>query len=94
MTLNRAQRHELERLIEAERRALAGVHEAQAARRLRALHDARRRLADGTYGTCAACGREIDLDRLIAHPAAERCLECQSRLEQDEPGRGRPGAEP
>jgi RNA polymerase-binding protein DksA len=40
------------------------------------------RLEDGTYGTCEACGRDIDEDRLRARPAARFCLDDQARVER------------
>ena len=42
-----------------------------------AVERALRRIDDGTYGTCATCGCEIAYDRLKAHPAATRCVDCQ-----------------
>ncbi len=47
------------------------------ARILRELEAAEGRIADGTYGTCADCGREIGFERLRASPSAMRCLDCQ-----------------
>ncbi len=47
----------------------------------RRIEEARRALADGTYGTCVNCGRRIPPDRLEAVPEAIRCVECQRRLE-------------
>jgi RNA polymerase-binding transcription factor DksA len=47
----------------------------------RRIEEARRALEDGTYGTCADCGREIPPARLEAMPEAVRCVECQRRLE-------------
>jgi len=41
------------------------------------------RLDDGTYGTCEACGRRIDDDRLEAMPAARFCLEDQAAAERE-----------
>ena len=41
------------------------------------VEHALRRLDDGTYGTCEACGKVIDGDRLEALPAASFCLEDQ-----------------
>lgn len=35
---------------------------------------ARRRLADGTYGTCEVCGEPIPEGRLEARPWSNRCL--------------------
>jgi RNA polymerase-binding transcription factor DksA len=48
------------------------------------LHDVDRaleRLADGTYGTCEACGGTIDDERLAAVPAARFCVDHQADLE-------------
>lgn len=39
------------------------------------------RLNDGTYGTCIDCAQAIDLQRLVAMPAAARCMVCQTQLE-------------
>ncbi len=47
----------------------------------RRIVDARRALANGTYGSCADCGRPIPEDRLAAVPEAIRCVDCQRRLE-------------
>jgi RNA polymerase-binding transcription factor DksA len=43
------------------------------------------RLREGTYGTCEACGRPIDEDRLRARPAARFCIEDQSKAERGIP---------
>lgn len=40
------------------------------------------RLEQGSYGTCEACGRPIDEDRLRARPAARFCIDDQARAEQ------------
>ena len=40
-----------------------------------------RRLDDGTYGTCEACGQPIGDDRLEAMPAARFCVSHQSEAE-------------
>jgi len=47
----------------------------------RRIEEARRALANGTYGTCAVCGREIAAERLLAVPEAVRCLDCQRHFE-------------
>ena len=41
-----------------------------------------RKLEDGTYGTCEACGRPIGDERLAAVPAARFCVEDQARIER------------
>lgn len=59
---------------------------------LRRIDEALRRLADGRYGECAECGREISEARLKALPFALLCLPCQEREEErEEAGRDRPG---
>lgn len=47
----------------------------------RRIADARRALANGTYGTCVSCGGEIPRARLEAVPEAVRCVPCQRGLE-------------
>jgi DnaK suppressor protein len=37
------------------------------------------RLADGSYGTCQACGAAIGAERLAARPAARTCVGCPPR---------------
>lgn len=48
---------------------------------LRDIQVARRRLADGTYGTCIECGAPIPPARLEANPTALRCINCQTGSE-------------
>ena len=47
-----------------------------------------RRIDEGSYGTCEACGRTISDDRLEALPAARFCLNDQ-HLAESESGRSR-----
>jgi RNA polymerase-binding transcription factor DksA len=47
----------------------------------RRIGEARRALADGTYGICKGCGRPIPPERLQAVPEAVRCLDCQRHFE-------------
>jgi RNA polymerase-binding transcription factor DksA len=47
------------------------------------VEHALRRLDDGTYGTCEACGQRIDDDRLQALPAARFCLNDQAVAERE-----------
>ncbi len=49
---------------------------------LRTIEAALRRVADGSYGLCEQCAREIDPRRLDAAPAATRCVDCQSLHER------------
>ena len=51
---------------------------------LTSVEDALRRVHDGTYGICEACGREIPFQRLEAVPWADKCLSCQQTAEEEE----------
>ena len=45
------------------------------------IKDAQRRIAEGTYGICEECGREIGKERLAARPEATLCIDCQRQRE-------------
>jgi len=47
------------------------------------IEHARSRMANGTYGTCEACGRPIGAARLAARPAARFCIEDQQGAERE-----------
>ena len=49
---------------------------------LKDIDDALRRLDEGSYGTCEACGKPIDPERLEAKPWACFCIVDQARIEQ------------
>jgi RNA polymerase-binding transcription factor DksA len=58
---------------------------------LKDIEDALRRLDEGSYGICEACGKPIDDERLAAKPWARFCIADQARAEQavkPAPGRG------
>jgi RNA polymerase-binding transcription factor DksA len=42
-----------------------------------------KRVEDGTYGTCEACGKKIPKARLHAMPATRFCIEDQQRVERE-----------
>jgi DnaK suppressor protein len=46
------------------------------------VRDALRRIEDGTYGKCAACGRPIETERLQAVPWALYCVEDEEKREK------------
>ncbi|MEM7498574.1 MAG: TraR/DksA C4-type zinc finger protein [Pseudomonadota bacterium] len=43
---------------------------------LRQIEAALKRIEDGSYGACAACGEDISEERLTAVPHATRCRNC------------------
>jgi DnaK suppressor protein len=56
-------------------------------RMVKQVNLALRRLAEGAYGFCADCGKEIGVERLRSLPFALRCRDCQEAWEAAE---GRP----
>ncbi len=50
------------------------------------VEDAMRARDEGTYGTCANCGRKISAARLRARPEATLCIDCQREAEGARPG--------
>ncbi|MXP13821.1 TraR/DksA family transcriptional regulator [Altererythrobacter confluentis] len=61
----------------ADDEALAGVDEVLR-NEIQQIRLALLRIENGTYGTCAKCGKEIGLKRLEARPIATRCIKCAS----------------
>ena len=49
---------------------------------LQLVQEALKRFADGTYGTCVACGGEMQQKRLDAVPWARHCIGCQEKQEK------------
>ena len=56
-------------------------HVTRLTEEIRECHHALQRIDEGDYGCCAACGEEIELNRLMANPVALLCVSCQSREE-------------
>lgn len=43
-----------------------------------------KKIEDGTYGQCEACGEEISVPRLMARPVAQLCIDCKTEQESSE----------
>jgi len=56
---------------------LAAARMHHEVRALQALDEARRRLGEEDFGLCVDCGAAIPVARLVANPAATRCVSCQ-----------------
>lgn len=48
------------------------------------IQEALRRLENGEYGICEACGEEIGIDRLKARPVTTLCIDCKATQEVEE----------
>ncbi len=56
--------------------------EANAGQVLTQIEAALGRIEDGTFGTCASCGKQIAEERLEARPWASLCIDCQRKRER------------
>jgi len=46
------------------------------------IDTALKKIADGSYGKCTICGKEIPSARLKVLPYTETCLKCQEKIEE------------
>jgi DnaK suppressor protein len=56
---------------------------SQEVKEIAAINAALRRMDSGDYGKCLECGNDIASGRLDINPAAERCIDCQTRYERE-----------
>jgi RNA polymerase-binding protein DksA len=52
------------------------------------INEALRRIEEGTYGKCASCGADIEIERLEAIPYAILCSACSKKEEKIKPVKG------
>ena len=50
---------------------------------LQMIDAALERIADGSFGTCVACGQNIEVKRLEIMPYAIKCIKCKTVEEKD-----------
>ena len=68
--------HDPEGATIAFERSQVGAVIGQAERQLAEVEAALDRVADGSYGTCAACRRPVPAERLEVRPTARTCVGC------------------
>ncbi len=56
---------------------LEGIEESEVTE-INQIEAALKRISEGTYGTCANCGKHIDPRRLKALPTAATCISCSA----------------
>ena len=71
--------HDPEGATIAFERSQVGAFVGQAREHLAEVDAALARLAAGTYGVCASCGRPVGEARLEARPTARLCIDCASK---------------
>jgi DnaK suppressor protein len=72
----------LTRLDDLHNQAMGAESIRRRKRELARIDAALHRLEDGEYGECAACGEPIAPARLQVDPAAEWCIRCATRAEE------------
>lgn len=63
----------------AERSEVLGIVE-NLTTMLKDVDHALERVADGSYGTCEVCGKEIGAARIEFRPTSTRCVDCKSKV--------------
>jgi len=66
----------LSRMDALQVQAMAHAVEARRRGRLHRIEAALRRIGEGEYGYCVACGEPIPAKRLEIDPATPRCVDC------------------
>ena len=61
--------------------AFQGRLRARARGLINKIQQALRKIEEGVYGECEACGEEISLKRIEARPVAELCIDCKAEQE-------------
>lgn len=72
---------------EESRLAVDDVAQTHVIKELAHVAAALRRMDEGSYGMCQACGEPIAEGRLLAMPAAALCSDCQRQAETAAPAR-------
>lgn len=73
--------HMADQGTDAMEREKAFMFASKAGRFIYHIDEALQRIADGNYGKCANCGKQINLSRLKAVPHARMCIDCKSSEE-------------
>lgn len=47
------------------------------------IEGALKRIENNTYGSCKYCGGDIGKKRLIARPTASSCIDCKTKLQEE-----------
>jgi len=71
--------------LESDRNFLLRVRDRER-KLIQKIDEALKRIGDGTFGICEACGEEISEVRLRARPVTTLCVNCKTDQEEKEKG--------
>ena len=69
--------------LESNRNAMLRIRDRER-KLITKIEDALKRIEEGSYGFCEACGGPIGIDRLKARPVTTLCIDCKSDQEDQE----------
>ncbi len=72
----------LSRMDALQSQAMSLETERRRQKRLRAIARSLEAIDDGSYGFCLDCDQAIAVERLLADPVAELCIQCASQRER------------
>jgi len=81
--------HMADQGTDAMERELAFMLASKSGRLVYHIDEALRRIRDGSYGACHTCGKDINVERLLAVPHARFCIDCKTKEEESKPVRKR-----
>lgn len=79
--LDQTRQGRLSRMDALQGQAMAKAGESRRQAQVSALKKALTRIEQGTFGQCVACGEDIAMARLNAHPAVAHCIDCAEALD-------------
>jgi DnaK suppressor protein len=72
----------ISRIDAMQQQAMAATQRERLLVRQRRIQAALQRLDGGGFGRCCQCELPLDVERLVADPAAPFCAECQQEIEE------------
>ncbi len=69
----------IDKATSTESTLISGIEYERKNKEIHAIKNALKRMEEGNYGICVACGKKIDKNRLEIMPTAKFCMECRNR---------------
>jgi DnaK suppressor protein len=66
--------------LESDRNFMLRIRDRES-KLIKKIKKALKRIENGTFGVCEACGEEISLQRIKARPVTTQCIKCKTKEE-------------